>query len=168
MVERNCNALMAFLISVVLWSAFGIQFFKHEEPCPLCLLQRLGMLGVAFGALLNVKFGIQKTHYGISLFSAIFGGIVALRHIALHVCPGSPTFGKPFWGLSLYVWSFIVFCLTVGYIATLMCIFNNKKDDVRNTKINWWGRLAFLFVFFVALGNVLATLHQCGFGDCKT
>lgn len=167
MVERNCNALMALLISFVLWGAYGIQFFEHEEPCALCLLQRLGMLGVTFGALMNVRFGVQRSHYGLSLISAVFGAIVALRQISLHICPNFPIFGKPFWGLSLYTWSFIVFSVSVVYIAVLMIIFNCKKDDVANRPINWWGRLAFFSVSFVALANIITTFRQCGFGDCE-
>lgn len=166
MTERNCNALMALLISLVLWSAFGVQFFAHETPCSLCLLQRLGMLGVAFGALLNVKFGAQKAHYGLSLLSSIFGGSVALRHIALHICKGDSPW-KPFWGLNLYTWSLLVFSVAVFYMALLMLIFNRKEDDVKNRRINWFGHFAFFSVGVVALINIFTTLRQCGFGDCE-
>ena len=166
MSERNCNTLMALLISCVLWGAYGIQFFLHEEPCVLCLLQRLGMLGVAFGALLNIKFGIRRSHYGLSLISAVFGGFVALRQIALHVCPTFSKFGKPFWGLSLYTWSFIVFSSSVLYIALLLLIFDRKKEDLKKTPMNVWGQLAFASVFLVAFSNIFTTLRQCGLGYC--
>ncbi len=168
MAERNLNALMALILSCVLWGAFGFQFIEGEQPCPLCLLQRLGMLGVALGALLNVKFGIQRRHYSLSLLSAIFGGFVALRQIALHVCPGTPVFGKPFWGLSLYTWSFIVFASCVAYIALLTFIFAPQKNESQIARANWWGQLAFFSVFFVALANIITTLLQCGLGDCDS
>ncbi|MCH9628140.1 MAG: Disulfide bond formation protein B [Chlamydiales bacterium] len=167
MTERNLNALMALILSCVLWGGFAFQFIEGEHPCVLCLLQRLGMLGVAFGALLNVKFGSRKAHYSLSLFSALFGGFVALRHIALHACPGTPIFGEPFWGLSLYTWSFIVFVSSVAYIALLMLIFDHQKEEFKFSRINWWGRLAFFSVFLVALTNIVTTLLQCGLGDCN-
>lgn len=163
--ERIGNALLALVLSAILWSVFGLQYFEHEEPCPLCLLQRLGMLGVAFGALLNVKFGIRRSHYSLSLFSAIFGGFVALRQIAFHICPGFPTFGKPCLGLNLYTWAFIIFASSVTYIALLMLIFNGREKEHRHVK--WLGQLAFFSIFLVSLTNIITTLIQCGLGDCE-
>jgi disulfide bond formation protein DsbB len=165
--ERHLNALMAVILSGVISGALAIQFFLHEHPCPLCLLQRLGMLGIAMGALFNVKFGPQKMHYGLSLFAALSGGFVAARQIALHVCPGFPKFGIPVWGLSLYTWSFIVFISSVLYIAALLVIFNRKPIGNPTTKLNWWGYTAFGLVFIVALINIFTTLWQCGIGPCR-
>ena len=165
--ERNLNALMALIIAGVLWGALCIQFFKHEEPCPLCLLQRLGMLGVAIGALMNVKFGTRQMHYGLSLISAIFGGFVALRHISLHICPGFPTFGHPFWGLSLYTWSFFVFVSSVAYIALLFLIFDHREEKVHPSRVTWFGHFSFILVFLVALTNIFTTLWQCGLSVCQ-
>jgi disulfide bond formation protein DsbB len=164
--ERNLNTLMAILIAAVLWGALCIQFIKQETPCPLCFLQRLGMLGVAAGALMNVKFGPRKIHYGLSLLSTLFGGFVALRQIALHVCPQFPTFGHPFWGLSLYTWSFILFACSVAYIALLLIIFEQKTDREGPKRPNGWGHLAFALVFLVALTNIFTTLWQCGLTPC--
>ena len=103
------NLLLIFIICSVLMGAFYIQFVEHETPCPLCMLQRAGMVGVALGALLNLRFGISPAHYALSLLSCLTGGLVALRQISLHVCPQFPTFGIPVLGLSLYTWSFLVF-----------------------------------------------------------
>jgi disulfide bond formation protein DsbB len=164
--EKHLNALMAIIISGVLWGALAIQFFKHEEPCSLCLLQRLGMLGVAGGALMNVKFATRKTHYGLSLLAAFFGGFVALRQISLHVCPGFPTFGHPFWGLNLYTWSFFVFASSVVYIGFLLLIFDRQSGSAEATPLNWWGHLAFILVFLVALTNIFTTLWQCKLSAC--
>lgn len=166
--ERHINALMALALSIVLWGAFSVQFFEQEYPCSLCLLQRLGMLGVALGALLNVKFGIRKSHYGLSLLSALLGGVVGLRQFALHVCPGFPTFGTPFWGLSLYTWSLVVFLCSIISIAFLLLVFDPEQADrVEGGNRPWWWQLAFLSVFLVAFTNIFTTFWQCGFGDCE-
>lgn len=166
-IERHLNALMVVIISSVLFGALGIQFFLKEEPCPLCLLQRLGMMGVAISALMNVRFGIRKRHYGIALFSCVFGGFVALRHIALHACPGFPTFGKPFWGLSLYTWSFILFSSSVFYIGALLSIFDKQVESDTLKKMNWFGTLAFIALLIAILMNVGTTFLQCGLGVCQ-
>lgn len=163
--ERNANALLALILACVLGGALGIQFFKHEVPCALCMLQRLGMLGVAAGALMNVKFGPRKMHYGLCLFAAIFGGFVALRQISLHVCPEFPTFGVPFWGLSLYTWSFIVYACSILYVGLLLMIFDHEAQPAI-PRPNWWGRLAFALVFLVAGLNIFSALWVCGLGAC--
>lgn len=158
---------MAIVLACILGGALLIQFFLHEIPCPLCLLQRVGMLGVASGALLNVRFLPAKRHYGVSLFFAVFGGFTALRQFFLHVCPGFPTFGEPFWGLSLYTWSFLVFACSVLYIAILLMVFNGKQGLISDKHHpNWWGNLAFLLVFLVAFVNIIASLWQCGLSAC--
>jgi disulfide bond formation protein DsbB len=213
MVEKNCNALIALVISGILWGAYGFQYFEDESPCTLCLLQRLarishtfsdsshtlhddlasqvgeavlhehcprplerqsqsaerrsvqkkcekcglGMLGVAFGALLNIKFGIRRSHYGLSLIAALFGGFAAIYQIALHACTGNSHW-KLFWGLNLYVWSLISFAGSVAYIGCLMLFFDRKNDDLEYSTANWWwGQLAFFSVFFVALANIFTT-----------
>jgi disulfide bond formation protein DsbB len=164
--ERQLNALMALILAGILWAALGIQFIGKEEPCPLCFLQRLGMLGVASGALMNVLCGVRRLHYGLSLLSALFGGFVALRHICLHICPGSTPFGKPIFGLSLYTWSFIVFTCCVAYITLLFLIFDTKKEEENPLKATWFGQLSYIVVFLVSLTNIFAALWQCGVSAC--
>lgn len=164
MIERFLNAVIVLILSGVLLGAFGFQFIKHEEPCPLCLLQRLGMFGVGLGALLNVRFGIKMPHYGIILLSAFFGGFVALRQISLHVCPGFPLFGIPFWGLSLYTWSFLVFASTV--LAVALLLFLPKKPDSDKPALGMGEKSVILLFLLIALANAIATLFQCGLGPC--
>lgn len=164
--ERDLNALLILILSCVLLSAFGVQFIYHEEPCPLCLLQRLGMIGVACGALLNVVFGIRMSHYGLMLFSALFGGFVAMRQISLHVCPGFSAFGWPVLGLSLYTWSFIVFVCVVAYTAVLLFLYDPKESEIGSPPLNTWSKFAFVFIGLIAIGNIITTFMQCGWGPC--
>jgi disulfide bond formation protein DsbB len=106
---RSLNVLFVLAVSLILLAAFGVQFAKGELPCPLCLLQRLAMLGVGAGALLNVRYGVRPRHYGFALASAIFGGAVAGRQVLLHIAPGDPGYGEPLLGWHLYTWSFVAF-----------------------------------------------------------
>lgn len=165
--ERYLHILIIAILSGVLLGAFGVQFFKHEEPCPLCLLQRLGMIGVAAGLLLNLWFGVRMSHYAISLLSVLMGGFVALRQIALHVCPGFPTFGEPFWGLSLYTWSFIVFVCCIWAIALLLFLYDPKQSNQESFRRGWESKAAFGLIFFVTVVNIFTTFMQCGLGPCE-
>ncbi len=163
--EQHLNALQIIIISLVLFGAFGMQYIFNEAPCPLCLLQRLGMLGVGVGALMNLRYGIQRKHYGISMLAAFFGGFVALRQILLHVCPGAPKFGVPFLGLSLYTWSFLIFVCSILLVAILMIVFK-EKAPVKSSKLVGWHKIAFLLLFLAAFTNILEAYGLCGLGAC--
>lgn len=165
--ERSLNVLLVLIIGGILLGAYSVQFFLHEEPCPLCMLQRLGMIGVTMGALLNLKFGIRMSHYGLSLISALMGGVVALRQISLHACPGFPEFGLPVLGLSLYTWSFLVFACVVFGIAVLLFLYNPEESVKPQERLNFLSKFAFGLIFLVTVANILTTYLQCGFGPCE-
>ena len=107
------NSYAVLGICGVLLGAYYIQFVEGEFPCPLCLFQRLAMLGVAFGAMLNLRYGIHTRHYGVSLLSAIFGASVSIRQILLHIDPSDSGYGSPVLGMHLYTWAFIVFAVVI-------------------------------------------------------
>lgn len=160
------NSLFPIVLSAIIMSAYYVQFSKHEDPCPLCMLQRLSMIGVAIGPLLNLRFGVSTVHYGVSLFSAILGGAVSLRQICLHICPGSPTFGVPVFGLSLYTWAFIAFASSIFMISVLLLLHKPSADDLQPRKVGEIGMVAFALVFIAAFADVITTFQQCGFGTC--
>lgn len=167
--QKNCNAWIVLIISGVLLGAYGVQFFAHEKPCPLCLLQRLAMLSVATACLCNVRFGIHMTHYAIVLLSSFVGGFVALRQISLHVCPGNPTFGIPVLGLSLYTWSFVIFVCCIIAVAFLLFLYDPKGSEnlPAKTPLNKLASASFLVILFITFANVVTTYLQCGFGPCS-
>lgn len=164
--EKDLNALVIIILSGVLLSAFGVQFIWHEEPCPLCLLQRVGMVGVAASLLLNLWFGIRTAHYGLAILSSLVGGFVALRQVSLHVCPGFPEFGVPVLGISLYTWSFFVFVCCVAAIAAMLFLYDPKESEGEPMLLDFLGKTAFTLIFLVTVANVIATLNQCGLGVC--
>lgn len=165
--EKTWNAIFVILIGTILWGAYAIQYIENEKPCCLCLLQRLGMIGMATGALMNIKFGIRPRHYGLALFCATFGGFVALRQVALHVCPGYPPFGKPFMGLGLYTWSFITFSCSIAFIALMQMIFDHREQEKPPLRLRGWFIFPFVYLFLVAFLNIITTLVQCGLGCCE-
>lgn len=164
--QKTLNALVSLIICGVLLSAFGVEFIWSEVPCPLCMLQRLCMIGAAIGFILNVKYGVKPSHYGLSLLSALAGGTVALRQISLHVCPGFPTFGIPVLGLSLYTWSFIVFVCVVAAVALLLFLYDPAKESDEECEMAPLGKFALAVLFLVAAANIFTTFYHCGFGPC--
>lgn len=110
---RRILILLAFiLILSVLCGALYIQFFTHDEPCPLCLLQRVGLLCVCLGLLLNFLYRETPSHWGLILLSALTGISVSIRQIVLHI--NSPVgFSNPIFGLHLYSWCFIIFSMVL-------------------------------------------------------
>lgn len=165
--ERNLNALLVVILSGVLLGGFCVQFLIKEDPCPLCLLQRVGMIGVAAGAFLNLQFGVRMAHYALALLSALMGAMVALRHILLHICPGSPAFGEPVLGLSLYTWSFLVFVCSMLAITSLLFLYEPRQSQQPPSTINGWCNFAMWCIMIVTLGNIIATFAQCGWGPCN-
>ncbi len=45
-------------------AVYWYEFSKQSLPCTLCLLQRIAMIGVAFGAALNLKLGPKLRQLG--------------------------------------------------------------------------------------------------------
>jgi len=166
--EYILNALFIIILGCVLLGAFAYQAIKHEDPCPLCLLQRLGMLGICVGAMLNLKFGVNMTHYALMIFSATFGGTVSLRQIGLHVCPQFQTFGEPIFGFSLFAWALFVFASSILGIALLLAIFGINKDrhqsEPRSSILH---KVTFLFITLITVSEVITTFNLCGFSACQ-
>ncbi|MES2272566.1 MAG: disulfide bond formation protein B [Chlamydiota bacterium] len=165
--QRILNALFIFVLCGVLLAAYSYQVIKSEDPCPLCLLQRLGMIGIATALLLNLRFGIKMEHYGLGILSALLGRIVSLRQISLHVCPAFPTFGEPVFGYDLYVWAFIVFTFAIFSIAILLMISGFTKNHEVHPRWGILEKTAFGLVALITLGNTITTFLECGLSPCQ-
>jgi len=163
------NSYAVLGICGVLLGAYYIQFVEGEFPCPLCLLQRLAMLGVAFGAMLNLRYGIHTRHYGVSLLSAIFGASVSIRQILLHIDPSDSGYGSPVLGMHLYTWAFIVFAVVILLIGIMMFFETQFEDSSENRSaksIGWFIKAVFFLVVLIAAVNVVTTFLECGLGQC--
>ena len=162
------NAIDALGLVFLLLIAFILQIGFHELPCPLCLLQRLGVLAIAFGFLLNVQFKIRPAHYALSLLSAILTASISVRQIFLHVIPGDTGYGLHLFGLHLYTW---VFLLCVGVIIYISIIFSispqYEYDEPSKTKgMQFLTHMAFALVFLLAILNGISTYFECGLKAC--
>ena len=167
-IEQEINIIELCLVILILAMAYVFQFFAHELPCPLCLMQRIGFIGMTFGMILNVRFGIKPIHYGLSILSGLFTVLVAGRQILLHIDPGSSTYGSAFLGLHLYTWSLIA-AFGMIFLNVAMLIFHDQfnKLTIKHAQlIRFITHAVFIIVIvFVAL-NVVTTLMECGLSQC--
>lgn len=167
-VIREVNAAGAFGLGAVVAGAYIFQFVMHELPCPLCLLQRAGMLGAAFGLLLNVRFGLRPSHYAIAMLGALFGAAVSTRQILLHIVPvpGQPSgFGSTVLGLHVYTWALLIFLATV-LIIILLLLHNRQFHNRKALPLNGFHHFVFWLLLLLAAANVITTLLECGVMPC--
>ena len=165
----------------VLLSAYQYQFSQQSLPCTLCLLQRVAMLGVAFGAAMNLMLGLKARHYAVCLVSAVFGLAVSLRQTMLHINPywdtttdmptldptTNPSFGAPVLGLSLYVWGIIIFGLAVLFAAIMLL--DRRQFQPMAERPLWMARTAkwsVILLFTVAAVEAVSTFAECGPFEC--
>jgi len=175
----NFAGMMA-LIGVLL-GAYVYQFSYRELPCTLCLLQRLAMFAVAFGAAMNLVLGPNPRHYGVCLVAAMFGLGVSVRQTLLHINPffdtktgqptlaatANPAFGETIMGLNLYVWGVVIFA-TVILATGIVLLFRGQFDEPK-PEPHWLTRLAGIGVgilLVVAASETVLVFMECGFGDC--
>lgn len=165
--SRSLNAVGLLAVSLVLIAAFLDQFVLGELPCPLCLLQRVGFVGAAFGLALNVAFGPRPSHYAVTILSACFGGAVSVRQILGHIVPGTGTYGSAILGLHFYTWALIIFgVIVLGCAALLFFERQFTGPDAGPSRATAFGSAMLALAAFLALANGVSTVLECGGGLC--
>ena len=166
----NLVALVGLL--GVLTGSLDLQILVGEQPCPLCLLQRSGMIGLAIGPIMNLLWGMRPAHYAISILAAMTGGAASTRQILLHIAtPGDPGYGPAVAGFHLYTWAFITFAVgAAGCAALLLFSSQFSLGDTGVLRRRGPMRIAALAVVmwtFVYLIIIAVTvLPDCGLGMC--
>ncbi|AZC38246.1 disulfide bond formation protein B [Pseudomonas chlororaphis] len=161
------NILGLLGISVSLIIAFYYQLFQHELPCPLCLLQRVGMITIGFGFLMNVRFGIRSAHYGVALFGSLLTGAIASRQVFLHILPGDPGYGVTLFGLHFYTWAVVSALAAIIFISGLLLLKSWEQPSPTKQQAHFFGKLAMgVFIFLIA-ANLVSTVLECGAGECE-
>ena len=166
----NLVALVGLL--GVLTGSLDLQILVGEQSCPLCLLQRSGMIGLAVGPIMNLLWGMRPAHYAVSILAALTGGAASTRQILLHIAtPGDPGYGPAVAGFHLYTWAFITFAVGAAGCAALL-LFSSQFSLGDNGVLRQKGpmRIATLAVVmwtFVYLVIIAVTvLPECGLGMC--
>lgn len=156
-------------VCLVLLGAFGVQFVHGELPCPLCVLQRMGMLLCVLGQvyiLLKSRDGDVPVDefargFGMSLLGAVAGAAVSTRQILLHIVPPDPGFGEPMFGLHLYTWALVVF-ITVIVVSAIALIFARELTP-RGVRYGMVSKLAVGLFAAIVAANGVSVFFEEGF-----
>jgi len=92
LVTRRTGYLAGFFICIGLLAfALYLQYFEQQDPCPLCILQRIAFLTLMFVFLVAAIHGPGRVGgivYGCVLFVvAAAGAAIATRHVWLQHLP---------------------------------------------------------------------------------
>lgn len=166
---------MMIAIAVILSSAMYLQFFYHEIPCPLCLLQRYIYFGIAFCMMLNFRNGYTLRDSGLALLFTVFLLIVSVRQslLDIFVRPGHQWVGSAIFGIHMPLWSFLISLIIFFAYSLKFCIIK-EGDFLALAKIEnypWLRKAAYgvsWFLIFLLLANLVAIFIQCGFQACHT
>ena len=164
--SMRLNALGLFAVSAVLLFAFFDQLVFGELPCPLCILQRAGLIAAGFGLALIMRFGPRPSHYGLMIIGALAAGIVARRQVLLHIVPGTGSYGDMFLGLHYYTWMVIVTTLIIAGTAVMLMFDRQFADDRDERPLSGWLQASFALFALVTLANAVSTLLECAGGLC--
>jgi disulfide bond formation protein DsbB len=124
-------AQIAFLVAyigVLSGAMFYFQFALGELPCPLCILQRMGMMLSSLGPLYIVIRSLRgtlapadfMTGLGFAIVGALLGAAMSIRQILLHIMPGDPGYGTAILGLHLYTWALVSFIVVLSFAGVLL------------------------------------------------
>lgn len=167
---KKLNIIEIFGIIFLICAAIFFRFFYGELPCPLCLLQRFGVLSLAFGFILNLRFGFRSGHYGLALISAVLMGIIAGRQILLHIVPGTGAYGTPLLGLHLYTWNLIISVLFILFVAFLLMLNKEHRTYFSIVPVSrvvcYSIRIGFYLLLILTLLNAFGAFFICGLSKC--
>lgn len=167
--------LVMLVIAGILTAAMTLQYAKGELPCPLCLLERVAMLGVCFGIILNFRSGFSYQNTGFSLLSAILLLVIAVRQSLLDIYPrpGHEYIGSPIFGIHLPVWSIIIaLALLIAYAIKLAILggdeYLRQAEVAEFPVIRRLASALSIYIILICVVNLISVLLQCGLGECHT
>lgn len=126
-------AMVLFIVAYcgVLLGAMSVQLLQHEDPCPLCMLQRYAMILVTIPALWIVADALRgkltRSRYaaglGMSIIAAVAGACESTRQILLHIASKTdPGYGSAVLGLHLYTWALITFVVVIVFCGVMLML----------------------------------------------
>jgi disulfide bond formation protein DsbB len=119
--SRLINIAALFGLIMVLAGSLHLQFGAGEQPCPLCIVQRSGMIGLAVGPIMNLLWGMSPRHYALSILAAVVGAAGSTRQILLHIAdPNDPGYGPTVLGWHLYTWALVTFVVAIVGCSVLI------------------------------------------------
>lgn len=170
-IARWINVLALFALVGVLAGSLHLQFGVGEQPCPLCLVQRSGMIAIAVGPIMNLLWGMRPMHYALSILGALVGSAGSIRQILLHIQPGDPGYGPAVLGWHLYTWALVTFVIAIAGCAFMLLW--NKPFEVGDTGVvgqrgflRFAALVGIVWVTIDLLAVGISVLPECGLGMC--
>lgn len=170
-IARIINVLALFALIGVLAGSLHLQLGVGEQPCPLCLIQRSAMIGLAVGPIMNLLWGMKPAHYALSILAAVVGAAGSTRQILLHIQPGDPGYGPAVLGLHLYTWAFITFVIAIVGCAFMLLWekpFQAQDSGIRNQRriLRIFALTAIIWVVLDLIVIAISVIPECGLGMC--
>jgi len=173
----NYAFLLAVVVAVaaILTAAMTLQYANRELPCPLCLLERVALFGICFGALANFRHGFSYRNTGYSLLFAVLLLVVSVRQTLLDIYPrpGHAYIGSAIFGIHMPVWFIIIAVAVLAAYAVKLAIlggdaFLRDADLEAFPRIKRTADAIGLYVIALAAVNFVSVVLQCGLGECHT
>jgi disulfide bond formation protein DsbB len=160
------NALALYAIALALITAFYFQLAFGELPCPLCMLQRLGLIALSVGPVLALRLGPRPSYYGLTLLAALIGAGIAARQVMLHIVPGAPGYGSTFLGYHFYTWAFLCFAAAILAIAVLLLFDQIFTTPAVAPQLGMFEMGAIGLLLALTVLNAASAVLECGFTGC--
>jgi disulfide bond formation protein DsbB len=167
--------MMLVVIAGILTAAMVMQYVKGELPCPLCLLQRAALFGIAYGIIQNFRDRFSYQNTGISLVFAVLLLIVSTRQTLLDIYPrpGHEYIGTAILGLHMPVWSVIIAATVISAYALKLAVLGGDSHLIDYPADSFavlarLGDFVAAYVIVLCLINLGSVVVQCGFGECHT
>lgn len=163
---------MMLTMAAILTAAMVLQYDGGEIPCPLCLLQRVAMFGVCFGAIVHFRHGYSARNDGVGMLFALLLMILSVRQTLLDIYPrpGHSYIGSAVLGLHMPVWSVVIAMAILAAFAIKFAILGDEHLHDRSppAALGSLAKLLSLYVVAIALINLGSVILQCGADACHT
>lgn len=105
------------------------QFGDGEIPCPLCVPQRVAMLGSGFGIVLHFRHGYSGRSIGRAFSGPCSSRSCRCGRYWIVVCPrpGHDYLGSAVLGLPMPVWSVVIAVALLASFATELALFDDGR-----------------------------------------
>ncbi|MCW5694049.1 MAG: disulfide bond formation protein B [Pseudolabrys sp.] len=164
---------MLTTIAGILTAAMVMQYAFGELPCPLCLLQRVALFGVAFAVILGLRHGDSARTTGLGLLISIFLLVIAVRQTLLDIYPrpGHEYIGSAVLGLHMPVWSVLIALALIAGYALKLTVFGDSEhrpDLAAYPALKRVATAASVYVVVLCAINLGSVVVQCGLEQCHT
>ncbi len=164
---------MLLTLAGILTFAQILQFAGGEIPCPLCLLQRVAMLGVCFGLIRDLRDQPLIHNAGLSMIFAMLLLVISVRQTLLDIYPrrGHEYIGSAIFGIHMPVWSVLIAAALLLAFALKFTVLGGGEKLTPLKKfpaLAGAAKLLSLYVITLCVLNFVSVVVQCGADACHT